>query len=243
MINIKKGVLTEIRNIMVVPPLNEGETLFSLPLINTISDHFYVSVILPETLMDLRRFFDVPLVFIPDNISIIKFIKIKGQYHYNKPDLIILFDYKYLWVLKRIFSPRFTLSVDGEAKTNIVFKTGFQPLNKKFEMIVELLGIKPKEIRFPINRKRKIVLGISLRDNAIRVEGVKEVHTPNDLEKISHLITTKGRMAEIGYVEGKTLILLLRGDDKFIPPEDVRVVRYTGNLETKTIERLISEFE
>ncbi len=243
MINIRKGVLTEIRKIMVVPSLNEGETLFSIPLVNAISKHFYISVILPEKLMELRRFFEVPLVFIPDNISIVKFIKIKGQYHYNKPDLLILFDYKYLWALKRIFSPRFTLGVNGEEKINIVFKIGLQPLNQKFERIVELLGINAKEIRFPINRKRKTVFGISLNDNAISVDGVKEIHTPNDLGKISHLIATKGRMAEIAYVEGKKLILLLRREDKFIPPEDVRIVRYTGNLETKTIERLISEFE
>ncbi len=219
-----------------------GETLYSLPLVESLSKKHKLSVLLPEG-QDAKYFRRLRPTIIRYNeksgpIGMYRLRKtIKTTY-----DLLIDLNETDILVFSYLLKNPIVASIYDIPGVNITAKAQMKSIIGRYQYLIDLLGFPPikwktKAIRASRSRKKiehEELIGIS-SDISTKYHGLQRVSEEKELRKVSKLITKRNDLSVIAFFLEIPQVLLLEEKDPFQPPDSIKVVRYSGKITPKMI--------
>jgi len=234
--------LKDINNVVIRPSEIIGETLYSLPLVESLSKKNNLTVLLPEkrNVKYFRRL-NAKIIRYPEKPGIIGIYRlkkrIKGLY-----ELFIDLNEEDIRVFSYVLNNPIVASIYDKPAINITARAETKAITGRYEYLINLLGFTPvkwktkaiKTRRSSKKKEDKEIIGIS-SDIFIKYHGIEKVSEEKDLRKLTKLITKRNDLSTIAFFLDIPQVLLLEEKDPFRPPESIKVVRYSRKITPKII--------
>ena len=234
--------LENINNIAIRPSEIEGEVLYSLPLVESLSKKHKVAVFLPEE-RDAKYFrrLRAKIIRYPEKYGIIGIYRLKKRIK-DKYDLFIDLNEKDIKIFSYVLKNPIVASIYDKSGINITARAETKDITGKYEYLINLLGFSAVKWRTKAIRSRrsknkkdaKEIIGIS-SDIPAKYHGLEQVSNEKELRKVNKLITNRNDLSTIAFFLDIPQVLLLEEKDPFRPPESVKVVRYPRKITPKII--------
>ncbi|MCK4572643.1 hypothetical protein KAT89_06970 [candidate division WOR-3 bacterium] len=237
--------LKDIKTIALRPSIAQGEILYSLPVVKTISSKYELIVFLPESLgYKYFKAFPIKIIEYPGNLSILGVYNMRKRLKDLSCDLFIDFNKDGIDIFSFILNTPITASIYEGSSVNLQALSFSSSITDSYKHLMDLLRLHiswdKDALRMRNWKQKEGMVGIS-SDIGVYT-GFTKVSKPSDLYKISSLITRKNNLSTIAFFLGIPQILLLKEGDHFQPPSSVKVVRYSGSITGNIIDRCLKHF-
>ena len=233
--------LENVKSIALMPSEIKGETLYSLPIIETLQKKYKLIVLLPDD-QDLKYFrrLRTKIINYPRKLGPIAIYKLKKNI--KEPfDLLIDLNGVNSHVFSYLLKNPTVASIFEAPGVNITAKAGTKSITNSYKYLIDLLGFpavkwKTKAIRKSTRKKKDDDENIVISsDITTFYHGIQRISNENDLRKASKLITKKNELSAIAFFLEIPQVLLLPENEPFEPPESIKVVRYSKKITPKLI--------
>jgi len=234
--------LENVNTIALRPSEIKGETLYSLPLIESLSKKHKLSVLLPDG-QDAKYFRRLRpnIIRYQEKSGPIGMYRLKNSIK-QIYDLFIDLNKTNIHVFSYLLKNPTVASIYEVPGVNITARAGTKSITGSYQYLIDLLGFstvkwKTKAIRASRSRKKienEELIGIS-SDIATKYHGLQRVSEEKELRKVSKLITKKNDLSAIAFFLEIPQVLLLEEKDLFQPPDSIKVVRYSKKITPKMI--------
>ncbi len=234
--------LENITRIALRPSEVKGETLYSLPIAESLKKKYQLTVLLPDN-QDARYFrrLRAKIVNYPRKsgpIAIYRFRKTINQSF----DLLIDLNEENSHVFSYLLKNPIVASIFEVPGVNITARAQNKSITGKYQYLIDLLGFPTlkwkskalRAIRSSKKREKEEIIGIS-SDISTQYHGLHRVSDEDSLRKVSKLITKRNDLSAIAFFLEIPQVLLLEEKDLFQPPESIKVVRYSRKITPKLI--------
>lgn len=234
--------LDNIKQIALRPSTVDGESLYSLSFVNSLSEKHILTLFLPMhgNAKYFRRF-KIKIVEYPSKLNIFKVFNFKRRLGNSSFDLFINLDKNNIDTFSFILNNPLTASIYEGASVNLLTISNSTPINESYERLSALLGFKlqwgEKLIRIRKRKYKDKKMGIT--SDIGKYPGFLQVNKVEDLYKISSLITRKNRISTIAFFLDIPQVLLLKEGDEFRPPSSIKVFRYSKSITGDIIEKCL----
>lgn len=234
--------LENIDTIAFRPSTNEGETLYSLPLIESLSKKHKLSILLPDE-QDAKYFrrLRVRIIRYPEKSGLIGMHRLRNSIK-DRYDLLIDLNETNIHVFSYLLKNPIVASINEVPGVNITARAQNKSITGKYQYLINLLGFPTlkwkskalRAIRSSKKRKTEEIIGIS-SDISTQYHGLHRVSNEDGLRKVTKLITKKNDLSAIAFFLEIPQVLLLEEKDHFQPPDSIKVVRYSRKITPKII--------
>lgn len=204
--------LMNIKNIALRPSTIDGEILYSLPIVKSLSDKHVLTLFIPMDGNDkyFRRF-KIKIIEYPSKLNIFNVFNFKRRLENLSFDLFINLDKYNIDTFSFILNNPLTASIYEGVSVNLLAVSTSIPINESYERISDLLGFKlhwGKELIRMRKREYKDKK-IAITSDIGKFPGFLQVSKPEDLYKVSSLITKKNQISTIAFFLDIPQVLLL----------------------------------
>jgi hypothetical protein len=233
--------LENITSIALRPSEVRGETLYSLPLVETLQKKYKLAVLLPDD-QEVKYFrrLRAKIISYPRKSGPIAIYKLQKTIRQSF-DLLIDLNGENSHVFSYLLKNPIVASIFETPGVNIIAKSGTKSITNSYKYLIDLLGLptvtwKTKAIRKSSRKKKdnEEIIVIS-SDITTPYHGIHRVSNEDDLRKISKLITKRNDLSTIAFFLDIPQVLLLEEKDPFQPPDSIKVVRYSRKITPKLI--------
>lgn len=234
--------LSNIKRIALRPSEVKGETLYSLPLVESLSKKHKLSVLLPDE-QDAKYFrrLRTKIIRYPEKSGPIGMYRLRNNIKDNY-DLLIDLNETNIQVFSYLLKNPIVASINEVPGVNITARAQKKSIIGKYQYLIDLLGFSPlklktkalRAIRSSKKRKKEEIIGIS-SDISTQYHGLHRVSDEGSLRKVSKLITKRNDLSALAFFLEIPQVLLLEEKDLFQPPESIKVVRYSRKISQKII--------
>ncbi|MCK4528159.1 hypothetical protein KAW18_12375 [candidate division WOR-3 bacterium] len=234
--------LKGMKRVALRPSIIEGETLYALSLVKTLSAEFDLAVFLPED-RDSLYFdgFNVNLIEYPKELSLLDVYRLKQQLSGEDFDLFIDLNRDYIDEFSFVLNASITASIFDRKSVNLVAHSSSNRITDNYQYLMRLLGLAITWDRETINMKewtpRDSNTGVT-SDIGV-YPGLIKVDRSEDLYEISSLITKRNDISTISYFLGIPQVLLLEENDPFQPPSNIKVIRFRETITAEILDRCL----
>jgi len=234
--------LNNIKQIALRPSTVDGESLYSLPFVKSLSKEYILTLFLPmDSNAKYFRRFKTKIIEYPTKLNIFKVFNFKRRMGNLSFDLFINLDRNNIDTFSFILNNPLTASIYEGASVNLLAISNSIPIDESYERLSSLLGFKLQWGKELIRiRKRKYKdkkMGIT--SDIGKYPGFLQVNKAEDLYKISSLITRKNQISTIAFFLDIPQVLLLKEGDEFRPPASIKVFRYSKSITGEIIENCL----
>ncbi len=234
--------LENIKTIALRPSEIKGETLYSLPLLESLSKKHKLSVLLPDE-QDAKYFrrLRTKIIRYPKKSGPIAMYRLRNKIK-NSYDLLIDLNETNIQVFSYLLKNPIVASINEAPGVNITARASTKSITGKYQYLFDLLGFrtlkwKTKALRARRSskkREKEEIIGIS-SDISTQYHGLHKVSAEDSLRKVSKLITKRNDLSAIAFFLEIPQVLLLEEKDPFQPPDSIKVVRYSRKITPKII--------
>ncbi len=234
--------LENVSTIALRPSEIKGETLYSLPLIESLSKKHKLSVLLPDG-QDAKYFRRLrpKIIRYNEKSGPIGMYRLKNSIK-QIYDLFIDLNKTNIHVFSYLLKNPTVASIHEVPGVNITARAGTKSITSSYQYLINLLGFplikwKTKAIRASRSRKtneNEEIIGIS-SDISTQYHGLQRVSEEKELRKVSKLITKRNDLSAIAFFLEIPQVLLLEEKDPFQPSDSIKVVRYSKKITPKMI--------
>ena len=234
--------LENITTIALRPSTTNGETLYSLPLVESLLKKHKLSILLPdEQDVEYFRRLRVKTIRYPEKSGPIGMYRLKKDIK-DRYDLLIDLNETNIHVFSYLLKNPIVASINEVPGVNITAKATTKSITGKYQYLIDLLGFptlkwKTKAIRARRSskkREKEEIIGIS-SDISTQYHGLHRISNEDSLRKVSKLITKRNDLSAIAFFLEIPQVLLLEEKDPFQPPDSIKVVRYSRKITSKII--------
>ena len=234
--------LENIKTIALRPSEIKGETLYSLPLLESLSKKHKLSALLPDE-QDVKYFrrLRVKIISYPEKSGPIGMYRLRNKIK-DSYDLFIDLNETNIQIFSYLLKNPIVASINDKPGVNITARAEKKSITGKYEYLIDLLGFPPlrwktKALRARRSNKKREneeIIGIS-SDIPTQYHGLHRVSNEDSLRKVSKLITKRNDLSAIAFFLEIPQVLLLEEKDPFQPPDSIKVVRYSRKITQKII--------
>lgn len=234
--------LNNIKQIALRPSTIDGESLYSLPIVKSLSEKHILTLFVPMN-GNTKYFkrFKIKIIEYPSKLNIFKVFTFKRKLGNLSFDLFINLDKNNIDTFSFMINNPLTASIYEGASVNLLTISDSTPINELYERLSALLGFK-LQWRKELIRMRKMKYKdkkMGITSDIGKYPGFLQVKNPEDLYKISSLITKKNQISTIAFFLDIPQVLLVKEDDEFRPPTSIKVVRYSESITGDIIEKCL----
>lgn len=235
--------LKNINTIALRPSVAPEEILYSLPLVIALSKKNDLTVFLPEN-SDFKYFskFPIKIVEYPRVLSFLGIFLMRNRLKYQSFDLYIDLNRNRIDTFSFILNMPITASIYEDTCVNLLARSSSNSITHSYQYLMHLLGFSiswgEKSIGMKKWKQKYTRVGIS--SDIGMYPGFYKVSRPEDLYKISSLITKKNALSTIAFFLGIPQVLLIKEDDSFEPPSSVKVVRYSYSITGEVVNKCLN---
>jgi hypothetical protein len=234
--------LENIKTIALRPSTIKGETLYSLPLVESLSKKNKLSVLLPNG-QDAKYFRRLrpKIIRYPEKSGPVGMYRLRNTIK-DSYDLLIDLNETNIQVFSYLLKNPIVASINDVPGVNITTRAQKKSITGKYQYLIDLLGFPPvkwktkaiRARRSSKKRKQEEIIGISF-DISTQYHGLHRVSDEDSLRKVSKLITKRNELSVIAFFLEIPQVLLLEEKDIFQPPDSIKVVRYSRKITPKII--------
>jgi len=234
--------LENINTIALRPSETNGETLYSLPLVESLTKKSKLTVLLPDG-QDAKYFrrLRARIIHYPEKSGPIGIYRLRNSIKQTY-DLLIDLNGVNTHVFSYLLKKPIVASIHDGPGVNITAKAVTKSITNRYQYLIDLLGFPPvkwktRAIRARRSRKtneNEEIIGIS-SDISTKYHGLKKISEEKELRKVSKLITKRNDLSAIAFFLEIPQVLLLEEKDPFQPPDSIKVVRYSRKITPKLI--------
>ncbi|MBN1695145.1 hypothetical protein JW879_07085 [candidate division WOR-3 bacterium] len=234
--------LENLNTIALRPSEIKGETLYSLPLVESLSKKHKLSVLLPDN-QDVKYFrrLRAKIIRYPAKSGPIGMYRLRNNIK-DSYDLFIDLNETDIQVFSYLLKNPIVASINEVPGVNITARTHKKSITGKYQYLIDLLGFpalkwKTKALRARRSskkREKEEIIGIS-SDISTQYHGLHRVSDEDGLRKVTTLITKRNDLSAIAFLLEIPQVLLLEEKDPFQPPDAIKVVRYSRKITPKII--------
>ncbi len=234
--------LENINKIALRPSEIKGETLYSLPLVESLSKKHKLSVLLPDE-QDAKYFrrLRAKIIRYPGKSGPIGMYRLRNNIK-DSYDLLVDLNETNIQVFSYLLKNPIVASTNEVPGVNITARAQKKSITGKYQYLIDLLGFSAlkwrtkalRARRYSKKREKEEIIGIS-SDISTQYHGLHRVSDEDNLRKVSKLITKRNDFSAIAFFLEIPQVLLLEENDPFEPPESIKVVRYSRKITQKII--------
>lgn len=235
--------LKNINTIALRPSVAPEEILYSLPIAKALSKKNDLTVFLPED-SDFKYFskFPIKIVEYPRFLSLLRIFRLRNRLKGQSFDLYIDLNRNRIDTFSFILNTPVTASIYEDTCVNLLARSSSISITRSYQYLMHLLGfsISWEEKQIGMKRWKHKYTRVGISSDIGMYPGFYGVSRPEDLYKISFLITKKNALSTIAFFLGIPQVLLLKEDDSFKPPLSIKVVRYSYSITGDIINKCLN---
>lgn len=233
----------DLKNVAIRPPLESGETLYSLPLIQKLSEKYNLWILFPEDKeIDIPESFSVNRINYPSEINFMRARKMKSKLNMDI-DLFIELNRKNAMDFCYMLNFPLCASIYDQEGLNLLIPTDKKPIDDIYNYMAGMLGISLDWDNNIIGLKKwkkgkrpGIHSEIDVELDLVRVKSV------DDLYRISFLISEKNELSSMAFFLGIPQVLFLPEEDNFTPPESIKIIRFKKSISREMVKRALDKY-